>query len=123
MGGKQEAVDGFVVGAPDTDAGNLTVYWIRGESIGSLTLEGSDVGNAELPPISGWLRSAREVEQVKLSAVVKMDSFTQVPDVRPVVLVCFRGERPIEISAGRPNERARKQAKDFIARLRAVIGG
>ncbi|BBY36307.1 hypothetical protein MMAN_04410 [Mycobacterium mantenii] len=123
MGGKREGVDGFVVGAADTDARTLTVYWIAGDSIGSLTVAGTDVGNSALPPISGWLRSVRDVEKLALSGVVKIENVTNEKDVRPIVLIVFRGEQPIEISADRPNERARRQARDFIARLLVLIGG
>ena len=124
IGGKREVVDGFVVARPDTEAGTLTVYWIAGNALGSLTVARSDPGSSAAPQIEGWLRPVWKVQKLDLGAEVKIDRGTKEMDVRPTVSIHFRDEPPVEISAaGLANERARKQATDFVARLKALIAG
>jgi hypothetical protein len=123
MGGSHETVDGFVVGETDTDGGALAVYWIGGNTFGSLTVERPDAGSNSAPPMRGWLRLVREVERLDLSAGVTMDRITREIDVRPIIRIHFRDGQSVDISAAQTDQRRRKHAADFIERLQAVLRG
>jgi hypothetical protein len=122
MGGSQAAVDGFVVDKADRDAGTLTVYWIVGSALGSLTVSRPSEGSSAAPPISGWLRSLSMMVKLDLSADVRIDRTTKEMDVRPGATIHFRDEEsPIEIAThGLTDQRARRVA-DFIAHLQYVM--
>jgi hypothetical protein len=56
-------------------------------------------GDSAAPSVSGWLRSARKVQGLDLSASVTMDTFSKEMDVRPGVKICFRDlDKPSEVA-------------------------
>jgi len=123
MGGNREAVDGFVVGETDTEGGTLTVYWLAGNTLGSLTVERPDGGLNGAPPMRGWLRLVRDVERLDLDAGVTIDRVTREIDVQPIIRIHFRDRQSVEITAARDAQRRRKHAADFIEHLQARMKG
>lgn len=123
MGGSKDDVDGFVVGESNQEAGTLTVYWVKANALGSLTVTRPPQGSSAQPPISGWLRSLSKVQKVDLTADVRVDQFTNVKDVRPGVRIHFRDlEQPIELSASElTNQKARDEVAEFINHLHKMI--
>ena len=123
MGGSKDDVDGFVVAESNRDAGTLTVYWVKGNALGSLTVTRPPEGSSAQPPISGWMRSLRKAQKLDLTVDVRVDQFADEKDVRPGVRIHFRDlEQPIELSAAElPNQKARDEVADFIKHLRKMI--
>jgi hypothetical protein len=123
MGGSRDEVEGFVVGESNEDAGTLTVYWVSGNALGSMTVTRPPEGGSAQPPMSGWIRSLKKMQKLDLTADVRVEDFTNDMDVRPGVRIHFRDlEQPIELSAsGLPNQKARDAVADFIKHLRSVI--
>jgi hypothetical protein len=123
MGGSKDDVDGFVVGESNQEAGTLTVCWVKGNALGSLTITRPREGRSAQPLTSGWMRSLRKVQNLDLTVDVRLDQFTKEMDVRPGVRIHFRDlEQPIELSASElPNQKARDEVADFIKHLRETI--
>jgi hypothetical protein len=123
MGGSTDDVDGFVVGESNQEAGTLTVYWVKGNALGSLTVTRPPEGSSAQPPIDGWMRSLKKVQKLDLTVDIRFDQFTKEKDVRPGVRVHFRDlEQPIEVFASElPNQKARDEVAKFIKHLRNVL--
>jgi hypothetical protein len=126
MGGPVDTVDAFLTEVPDPTAQEHRVYWLRGNSIGSLTIEahqgaqGVDEGHPT--KMTGWVRPVSDIKRLDVQEIGFQWSWGEVKgtpeEVRPTVQIHLDG-RDIVIGADWPNQpkAARDQAAKFIARL------
>ena len=125
MGGHLESVDAFLTEVPAT-ADEHRVYWLRGNSIGSLAVSAhkGPQGQDEQTRLRGYVRPTSDIRRIELQDVQiewLRSGFERFPDMRPTVRIHFEDDAIAVSVAGRTSEAARKQAVTFIDRLMAVL--
>jgi len=125
IGGPVDAADAFLTEVPDPAAREHRVYWLRGNSIGSLAvgMHQGATGVDEGYPIklNGWVRPISDIKRIDVLDVGVQWSWSRADgapeDVRPTVQVHL-DDLDIGIgAAGRTSQGAREQASTFIAYL------
>lgn len=101
----------------------LTVYWIKGNALGSLTVREPDTSSSVKHEITGRFRSLSMLRELELKADTKPNDIGKRMEVWPGVTVHWRdGTDSFDISAiGLTVPSARDRVADFIARLQEVI--
>ncbi len=114
--GSRDNIQGFFPAKPEDEC--FTVYWLRGDAIGSLTV--SKAAGSDEATISGWFRSVDTVGKVDLS--VEAATVNQAPvEVRPSATIHFTtDEESVRISP-QNNDKSRKRAADFIRQLHQLM--
>ncbi len=131
MGGPVDTVDAFLTEVPDPAEQEHRVYWLRGNSIGSLTVgmhqgaQGVDEGHPI--KLTGWVRPVSDIKRVDVQNFGFQWSWGEIKgspeEVRPTVQIHVDGCDILIGAAGRTNQRARDQATKFIGRLLDSFAG
>lgn len=114
--GSRDNIGGFFPAEPEDD--RFTVYWLRGDAIGSLTVSKATGSNEAT--ISGWLRSVDTVRKVDLSVEAAIVNQNPV-DIRPSAAIHFTAEEESIRISPQNNDKSRKRAADFIRHLHRLI--
>ncbi len=127
VGGSLDGVDAFVTQVPDAAATEHRVFWLRGNSIGSLALQ-AHVGaeGANVPAVlSGYVSSLDDVLQVEILGATSEWPFSGgFPRVSPDVSIHFRSGAVATIRVSdRSNEAAGRQACEFVSKLLDAMAG
>ena len=121
IGGPLGTADAFLTEVPDPDKAEHQVFWIRGNTIGALTV------NAHVGPegangpavVAGHIRHLSDVVKVEIEGAkfVYSQMGGHAPEVRPNVRIHLADQViTVDVDA-RKDERARQQASAFIACL------
>jgi hypothetical protein len=125
IGGSLDDVDAFLTNVPDPASGEHRVFWLRGNSFGSLALaahEGPE--GANLPAkISGYVRSVSDIQQVLVIGTTADWPFSGgSPRTDPDIEVQFADGVVVPISvSSRQSSYAKEQAATFVDKLLAAV--
>ncbi|MBI5536685.1 MAG: hypothetical protein HY898_28455 [Deltaproteobacteria bacterium] len=125
LGGTLDGVDAFVSQDPDDTSGEHRVYWLRGNSFGSLALKAHNgpEGANEPAEVSGYVRSLHEIAHVEIVGATAEWPFSGgFPTVHPDVKIHFDNGDAVTISAtARSHDGARKQVAMFVEKLLEAV--
>lgn len=121
IGGPLGTADAFLTEVPDPDKAEHQVFWIRGNTIGALTVaaHGGPEGANEPAVVAGHIRHVSDIVklEIKGAAFVYSQMGGHAPEVRPNVHIHLADQVITVDIAARKNEGARHQASAFIACL------
>lgn len=123
MGTAREGEKDCLTAVLNNEKGIHTVYWIKGNALGSLTLCKPDRSSSALP-ITGRFRSLSMLRELELQADTRHDGIPPRTKVWPAVTVHWRdGADSFNISTiGLTDDSSvYKRTANFIARLQEVI--
>jgi len=122
LGGSLDSIDAFLAQEPDTDAGEHRVLWLRGTSLGSLTLK-THSGPGQTANVVGCVRSLDRVTRIEVHGIGAEWSFSrqEAPKIRPDVSVHFDDEVIAVRTSERKDAAARAQACQFVSKLLEVV--
>jgi hypothetical protein len=129
MGGPLESVDAFVTQVPGTitqmpggDPNQHRVYWLRGNTIGSLAVGPAESQQAP-PRLSGYLRPISDIRRLELrdAEFYWAPEGGNEPEVRPDVRIHFDDLAIGFQVAIRSNQESRDQVAAFVDALRRVM--
>ncbi|OBA94965.1 hypothetical protein A5668_08615 [Mycolicibacterium fortuitum] len=121
MGGPLGSVDAFLSDIQEPSATEHRVWWLRGNTIGSLVVQAHQgtEGQPEQAQVTGYVRHLSAVKRVDIDkADFQYDQFGDgIPEVKPSVRILLGDEEIVVSVAGRLSERDRAQAAGFISQL------
>ncbi|RFZ03863.1 hypothetical protein DSM43518_04578 [Mycobacterium marinum] len=123
LGGSLDDIDAFLT-QPDEPDGAHRVYWLRGNSFGSLALEAHDGpdGANEPAKVSGFVRSLDDVRKVEVLGITTEWPFSGgIPRIYPEVSVHFEDDIVTIRASQGSHAAAQRQAAEFVGKLMEAI--
>ncbi|WP_133057861.1 hypothetical protein [Mycolicibacterium conceptionense] len=121
MGGPLSSVDAFVSDIQESSATEHRVWWLRGNTIGSLAVQAHQgpEGQREQAQVMGYVRHLSAVKRIDIDkADFQYDQFGNgIPEVKPSVRILLDDEEIVVSAAGRLSQREKAQATGFISQL------
>lgn len=122
MGGPVDSVDAFLSDIPDHSRTDHQVWWLRGNTIGSLVVQAHKGAEGQQEPaeVSGYVRPLSSIKRVEfgdVDFVYPRFGGREIPEVRPTVRIHLDDKVVVVHVAGRGSEGGRDQAERFISRL------
>ena len=123
VGGPPNPADAFVtdVSVLNSESGDeFSVMWLRGNSIGLLTVLRPENDN-DPPSVNGWVRPVSKIREIEIRSAKFNDDRT----VEPIVRIHFNDDADVVVEVGgdRVGGKARDQAATFIKRIQATLVG